>query len=232
MTIHKIANQRTFEFRLETDIFDYGIAEYIGHSALLIYIALCHRAQKDETFPLVSQLIAECALDKRTIIDAQQLLQKNHLIHITYQQDNKTYAVQSVREAVQHNDWQKLAPADMPLEEIEIPDITPLPYFEQLSNPPPFFDPAYLSPDTHTHQAAPKSTITTATCPYCNERGLIEYVRIHNGKAYYMPCDYNPATIKNEALKRESEIGSAQEGYEKPVDFLKLKKRPSHLIPR
>jgi hypothetical protein len=38
MAVHKIVDQRTFKFRLETDIFDYGIAEYLSHSVLLVYM--------------------------------------------------------------------------------------------------------------------------------------------------------------------------------------------------
>ncbi|RKZ90431.1 MAG: hypothetical protein DRR19_10080 [Candidatus Parabeggiatoa sp. nov. 1] len=33
-----------------------------------------------------------------------------------------THAVQSVRGAIQHNGWQKLEPANIPFEEIEIPE--------------------------------------------------------------------------------------------------------------
>jgi len=40
-----------------------------------------------------------------------------------------------------------------------------------------------------------------------------------------MPCDHNPATIKGEALKREAEIGSMQNGCKQPVDFTEKKKK-------
>ena len=230
MAIHKIADQRNFEFRLETDIFDYGIAEYLDHSTLLVYIALCHHAQRDQNFPLISQLMAECALDKRTIENALQLLEKNHLIKITHQQDHKIYAVQSVREAIQYNGWPKLEPADMPCEEPEISETEFLLNLNTAPTPepePPFDEPVPPSPtDTPIQPAAAKpsiTTITTESCPYCNERGLIEYARIRDGKVRYMPCDHNPVTIKGEALKREAEIGTIREGYKQPVDFSQLK---------
>jgi hypothetical protein len=62
--------------------------------------------------------------------------------------------------------------------------------------------------------------------------GLIEYVRIHDGKIYYMPCGHNPATIKGDALKREADIGTIKNGCEQPVDFTKLKIRLGLVVPK
>jgi hypothetical protein len=181
---------------------------------------------------LVSQLIAECALDKRTVINALQLLEKNHLIKITHQQDQKTYAVQSVREAIQHNGWQKLEPADIPFEEPEISEtefslnLNAAPASEPEPQPPVYGPEPFLPVDTPAQPAAAAkpsiTTITTEKCPYCNERGLIEYVRIRDSKVAYMPCDHNPVTIKSEALKREADVGTIWEGCGQAVDFAKL----------
>ncbi len=79
--------------------------------------------------------------------------------------------------------------------------------------------------DAPAHQAAAKPTITTVTCPYCNEHGLIKYVISYGSKVYYMPYDYNPAALKGEALKREAEISTIQNGCEQPVDFTEKKKK-------
>jgi uncharacterized protein YqjF (DUF2071 family) len=96
----------------------------------------------------------------------------------------------------------------------------------------------FLPADTHAQQAPAKSTITTIAtittekCHDSNERGLIEYVRYHDGKVYYMPCDHNPATIIGEALKREADVGTIKNGCEQPVDFTKLKIRLGLIVPK
>lgn len=224
MATSKIRDQRHFEFRLEHEIFDYGIAEHIGNAALIVYFALCHHTHdNNRCFPSISHLIAECNLDNQTIDSSIQTLKQHHLIEIIPHPQGDTYLINSVRDAIQKNDWPKLNIADTPYEE---PRQKETEIFSDLEQPP------VLGPITWKNHYPlsniPPKHIATKDCPYCNERGLIKIVDKDNGYFRYYPCDHETETIKILIAGKNVKIESAKKGYKDPEE--NLYKRPSNLI--
>lgn len=62
-------------------------------------------------------------------------------------------------------------------------------------------------------------------CPYCNERGMIEW-RNHI-RMDILDCPHDPDEIKRLALKKEATIGTAKLGYDDPAGLKKPKITPT-----
>lgn len=194
------------------EILDYGIAKYIGHFALVVYLALRHHAHSKNPPPLtLSRLMRECHLDKKTIVKSIRLLKQHRLLEVIHQkaQDN-IYIVRSIPDAIRFNQWPKISDIEQmqqpSLQKKTITDNSPS-YTEQPLTPPPPI-PVKVEP-----------LILTDDCPYCNERGLLRLVDARTGHFNYVPCNHNLDRIKTLILSKRGQIiiESAKPGYQEPI---------------
>lgn len=98
-------------FWTENTLFDYGIADHIGSSALIVYFALCrHANKKGLCFPSVQLLQLETGLSNKIIAKATQILKQFHLLDIRREKhQHNIYTVKPVIKAIQLNAWKKVS---------------------------------------------------------------------------------------------------------------------------
>ncbi|MDM8560081.1 helix-turn-helix domain-containing protein [Candidatus Parabeggiatoa sp. HSG14] len=232
MANSKIKDDRQFIFQLESEIFDYAIAEYIGHNALIIYIALCHHLQSNTDFPSLYQLATRCNLDKKAINQAVQVLMQYQLIEVSHQQDNKIYSIKSVQEAIQRNGWHKPSLVNVPIEEPEIVESEPpVSHFETPPEPPQLSTPPPIKNDVPppASQNKPINTIAVKDCPYCDDEGRLRFIDQISGHFDMFFCDHEINRIKALAVNKKAKITSAKKGYEYPAG--EPKKMPINYLP-
>lgn len=94
-------------FWVENEIFDYGIANHIGNSALTIHFALCrHADEQGKSFPTVQTLQFETGLSNRVIAKSTRILEQYYLLEIQREKhQHNVYIVKSVRDAIRLNNW-------------------------------------------------------------------------------------------------------------------------------
>jgi len=110
--IAKIKEQRKLGiWYSEDDVFDYGVAKYVGSSALLVYFALCRHADTDgKAFPSVKLLMEECNFSNRVVAKSTQILNQFGLIEIERAMHHyNVYRVNSVKKVIALNEWKKIA---------------------------------------------------------------------------------------------------------------------------
>lgn len=98
-------------FWIENGIFDYGIANQIGSSALIVYFALCRHANKEgKSFPSVKKLQFETGLSNKVIANSIDILKHCNLLEVQREKHQyNIYTIKTVDNATCLNKKEKVA---------------------------------------------------------------------------------------------------------------------------
>lgn len=197
------------------EILDYGIIKYIGHFALIVYLALRRHANSNRSTPLfLTHLMQECYLDKKTIAKSIRLLKRYRLLEVVRQKPQENiYIVRAIPDTIQLNQWPKITE----IERVQATQSQPQSQFQPFINNSPSF--SQQPPTPHPNQIKVPPLILTKDCPYCNERGLLHLVDKDNGHFQHIPCSHDPDRIKFLVLSKRCDIiiASAKPGYQELV---------------
>ena len=97
-------------FWIENGIFDYGIANQIGSSALIIYFALCRHANKEgKSFPSVKKLQFETGLSNKIIANSIDTLKRYNLLEVQREKhQHNIYTIKIVDKYIYLNNKKKI----------------------------------------------------------------------------------------------------------------------------
>ena len=98
-------------FWIENGIFDYGIANQIGSSALIVYFALCRHANREgKSFPSVKKLQFETGLSNKVIANSIDTLKHYNLLEVQREKhQHNLYTIKTVYNSICLNKKEKIA---------------------------------------------------------------------------------------------------------------------------